>query len=170
MTIGLRLSAALILTSLIPLVVLAENDSEGNGESAEHLQFLEDRALVVRIAAKVLADRAEPVWNMESTTFTISGRAVKVKLEGGNVFGFAHFTPYLQEDETILLLAQGEVWVSSEDSDQVRYYPAMKSITISPGETVLFFPLGLSENPMGDTYRIELEIEVTRLKDIDPIE
>lgn len=170
MTRGLRLSVATILTTLLPLIILAENDSEVNGESAEHLEFLEDRALVVRIAAKVLVDQDDPIWNMESTTFTISGRAVKVKLEGGNVFGFAHFTPYLQEDDTILLLAQGEVWVSSEDSDQVRYYPTMKSITITPGEKVLFFPLGLSENPIGDSYRIELEIEVTRLKDTDPTE
>lgn len=156
-----------VFAVLLPVVLQAESETGSNPTQPDQLKFLENRALVVNIVAQVISDGPDPIWKMETTTFTISGRAVKVKLEGGNVFGFAYFTPYLQEDESILLLAQGEVWVSSMETDEIKYYPTMKSLRIDPGEKILFFPLGLSENPIKQNYRIELEIQVTRLKDTD---
>lgn len=131
------------------------------------LELLEGRALQVSITARIIEDGEETVWNMDLTRVTISGRAVTVRLEGSNVVVVANFTPYREDDNSILLVAQGQTWLTgSEENDPVRYRTAFKSLPMRLGEPVVFLPLGDRPIDMNiDTeeygvFNIELEVNV----------
>ncbi len=125
------------------------------------LELLHDRALVVEIVARVTENGHETVWNMELTELTISGRAVQVELEGGGLVLKVQFTPY-QDEDRLILVAQGQTWLGSSETEEVTYRSAYESIPISLGEPVLFFPLGTapSEEHAENVLNVELEIKV----------
>ena len=100
------------------------------------------------------------IWNMDSSKLTISGMAVNLKLYGNDMMILADITPYLNDDNTILLVAQGEVWISSDESDGLTYYTTMKSLPVESGEKIIFFPLGLAVDSNSNVYTMELEIQV----------
>jgi hypothetical protein len=138
-----------------------------DGDSQETLELLEGRALQVSITARIIEDGEETVWNMDLTRVTISGRAVTVRLEGSNVVVVANFTPYREDDNSVLLVAQGQTWVTGADDDErVTYRTALKSLPMRLGEPVVFLPLG--DRPIDvniDTedygvFNIELEVNV----------
>ncbi|TVQ21571.1 MAG: hypothetical protein EA383_16880 [Spirochaetaceae bacterium] len=123
------------------------------------IELLQDRALVVRIIARVTEQGRETVWNMELTEITISGRAVQIQLEGGGMTARAQFTPYAS-DQSITLVAQGQTWVTSEDSSEVTYRSAFESLPVTFGEPVIFFPLGEQRPGHSDALNIELEVRI----------
>jgi hypothetical protein len=124
------------------------------------LSYLKDDALAVNVVARVMDSGHVTVWNMKSTKITISGRAVQVRLQGDNVLVLAHLIPYLNEDNSILLVALGQVWMPTEDNKGYRYYSTMKSLPITPGEKVFFFPFGMAVDQKANVYTVELEIQV----------
>ncbi len=124
------------------------------------LKFLQNKTLAVNISTRVIQKNQETLWHMESSKLTISGRAVKVQLKGDNVLIFARITPFSLEDGTILLIAQGEVWLSSKQNEGLEYYTTLKSLPVKAGEKVLFFPLGVVVDSKSNVYTIELEIQV----------
>ncbi|GAH77379.1 unnamed protein product, partial [marine sediment metagenome] len=78
------------------------------------------------------------------------------------------FTPYQEEDGKLLLVAQGQVWLMEAPEKETRYISSFKSIPISLGEKVLFFPLGFSrEITRKESFTIQLEIEVLAYKDLE---
>ena len=101
-----------------------------------------------------------PVWNAESTKLTIPGRSIRVRLEGENVRIYLICTPYLQENGEVLLLAQGQVWLSEPADKEARYYSTFYSIPVSYGEKVLYFPLGLSEAQARKKHYFNIELEI----------
>ncbi len=130
----------------------------------EALEVLENQVLVLEITARVTENGRETVWNMELTEVTVSGRAVHVELEGHDLVVHVQFTPY-ERDDSIVLVAQGQAWLGSGESQEVTYRSAYDSMPVSPGETVVFFPLGTSEDSNGDgddLLNLELEISIER--------
>ena len=66
---------------------------------------------------------------MNSSKITVSGEAVKIKLTGDNLVIIANITPYLNPDNTIFLVAKGEIFLSdSTDTEDVKYYTTLKSL------------------------------------------
>ncbi len=131
------------------------------------LRYLEKNALNIEIITRVVDDKGSVVWNTEMSRITISGKSVKVKLSGVNILVITDITPYIMNDSTILLVSQGEVWVGSSDSDEMVHYSTIKSLPVNPGESVLFFPLGVVKTSETKIYNIELEIQV-HLKNDNP--
>ncbi|MEW5817532.1 MAG: hypothetical protein AB1798_19305, partial [Spirochaetota bacterium] len=80
---------------------------------------------------------------------------------GENILVYANITPYSEDDDTIMLVAQGQVWISSKDNNSVKYLSTMKSLPVTPGEKILFLPLGVSKEAKDQPFTIELEIQVT---------
>ena len=78
----------------------------------EALDVLLDQALQLNITAKVLPPGEQPVWDSKSSKITIPGRSVAVRLVGENIRIDVIFTPYQKKDGTLLLVAQGQVWLS----------------------------------------------------------
>ncbi len=130
------------------------------------LKLLQDKVLSVHITARITQDGNETVWDMDLSRVTISGRAVTVRLDGSNVIVVARFTPYQEADGSILLVAQGETWVTTDEEENARYRTSFKSLPVALGEPVVFFPLGTNEVNMDvdssayGTFNIELEVEI----------
>lgn len=167
---ALALAGALLLALPAGMVEAQELEDE----LEETLNLILDKALSVHIVARITEGNRETVWNMELTRVTISGRAVTVRMEGSNLVVLAEFTPYRESDDSILLVAQGQTWISHEGEDDVVYHPTFQSLPVRIGEPVVFFPLGADTDegsdglgvPGGDAaslgeFNIELEIRVS---------
>ncbi len=125
------------------------------------LQQLLDKAMQLNITARVLPSDRAPFWDVRDTKLTLPGRSVAVKMTGTNVRIDVILTPYLEADGRLLLLAQGQVWLSDVPDKQVKYLSTLKSIPLSWGEKVLFYPLGITHPlPNQQVFNIQLEIQV----------
>ena len=130
------------------------------------LQALLDQALTVHITARVVENGRVTVQSYELTRVTISGRAVRLRLEGGNLIVIAEFTPYESADG-ILLVAEGQILLRTPDDEEIKYVTSLRSIPVSAGERVVFYPLGRTtfdtgrENGQSGPLNIELEVEIS---------
>jgi len=125
------------------------------------LALLKDKALAVHITARVTENGKQTIWNMDLSEVTIFGRAVTVKLNGSNIVVVATFTPYRERSNSVLLVAQGQTWITSPVDKQVKYATSFRSLPIDMGEKVLFYPLGLNvQTEKYGNINIELEIRV----------
>jgi hypothetical protein len=132
------------------------------------LESLIDQALQLNITAKVLPPGEAVAWNSASRKVTLPGRSVAVRLVGQNIRIDVVFTPYQKENGAVLLVAQGQVWLSEAPEKKTRYLTTIQSIPVSWGEKVLFFPLGLSSELPADqkTFAIQLEVEILPYKEL----
>lgn len=146
--------------SPVLLLLLAHAPSLAADGETNPLDLVKGEALSVNIVARVMESGHVTVWNMESRKVTISGRGVQVRLEGDNVLVLAHLIPYLNQDHSILLVALGQVWAPAADKKGYKYYSTMKSLPITPGEKVFFFPFGMAVDQKSNVYTVELEIQV----------
>jgi hypothetical protein len=124
------------------------------------LRLLEQNIYDVHIKARVVDQGNVSVWNMDISKLTISGKTVNVKLNGNNIVVYANITPYKEDNDSILLVAQGQVWIKSKESNEVTYSSTIKSMPITTGEKVLFYPLGVTSSDDPNFFIIELEIQV----------
>jgi len=153
------------ISVLILLVMAIFRGNAQEIELEEALRPILDKALQLNIIARLLPPDAEQGWNMQSSKLTIPGRSIAVKLFGENIRIFIVLTPYWQENGKLLLVAQGEVLLSEMAESEVKYLSTVKSIPISLGEKVLFFPLGVPER-LHKSFNIQLEIEILSYKDL----
>jgi len=157
-----------VIVPLLLALAVAQTQAQAQDADAdpkEALQQLLSKALTVTVSARVLPPETQddvPVWNAESTKLTIPGRSIKVRLDGDNVRIYLICTPYIQENGEMLLLAQGQVWLTEPTDNEATYYSTFYSIPVSFGEKILFFPLGLAaaETQQKDYFNIELEIKI----------
>ena len=157
-----------IVVPLLLALAVAQTHAQAQdteNDPKEALQQLLSKALTITISAHVLPPDTQedaPVWNAESTKLTIPGRPIKVRLDGDNVRIYLSCTPYIQDNGEMLLLAQGQVWLTEPTDKEATYYSTFYSIPVSFGEKVLFFPLGLgdAETQQKDFFNIELEIKI----------
>ncbi|MBN1834339.1 MAG: hypothetical protein JW820_00745 [Spirochaetales bacterium] len=162
---------AALVALLLPLLFGAAGAQELDFEELfndPNLESLIDQALQMNITAKVLPPGEAAVWNSESRKITLPGRSVAVRLVGQNIRIDVVFTPYQKEDGSLLLVAQGQVWLSEALDQKTRYLTTIQSIPVSWGEKVLFFPLGLSPQlpTEQETFAIQLEVEVQPYKEL----
>jgi hypothetical protein len=145
----------LLLCSLIRVAAQAD-------DSQQAVAAIMDEALRINIVARILPSNERPDFNIEKTRLTIPGRPVVVQFVGSNISINAILTPYLKEDGKIILVAQGQVWSSEPQAEKpVRYLSSLKSLPISLGEKILFFPLGIPRDAArSDVFNIALEIEI----------
>jgi hypothetical protein len=122
---------------------------------------LQSSTLQISFSVRILGPDETAVWNVESTRLTIPGRSVRVRLDGDNVVIYLICTPYVQQDGSILLVAQGQIWLSEPPEEKVKYYSPFYNIPVSLGEKILFFPLGFPDDA-GEKgfYNIEMQIKI----------
>ena len=133
------------------------------GSLEETLKDLFDQALRINIVARVEPEGAEPILNVERSQLTLPGHSVAVRFDGTNIRVRANLTPYLQNDGKLMLVAQGEVWVAEPPSaaKAVRYLSSIKSLPVSLGEKVFFYPLGIPDSIEGtNRFNLTLEIQI----------
>lgn len=125
----------------------------------EGLRYLLDNALEIRIGMHVDDGDRRVVWGSEQVEVTIPGRAVEVHLTGDNLRVEAIFTPYMDDEEGITLVAQGQVWLSEASDEGVRHAATYRSVPIGIGEKLMFFPLGVAEE-IADEVTLRLDVEI----------
>ncbi|MFO8044075.1 MAG: hypothetical protein R6U25_12805 [Alkalispirochaeta sp.] len=145
---------------------LAAQDSQL--ELDESLEELLSGALTLHISARIIdQDDNATVWTMDLTRVTISGRSVRVRLDGSNIAVVAEFTPYWEGEGQLMLVAQGRTWITGDDEQgEPDYRTSFNTLPVELGEPIVFLPLGDGQLPV-DTERfgrlnIELEINVER--------
>jgi hypothetical protein len=156
---------------VIPLVLFVASLAEVAAEDIDlqaGIELLRNSTMKVNMSARVLPYNGKPIWN--STKLTIPGRSLKFRLDGDNIHVYLICTPYIQEDGKILLLAQGQVWLSETPETEVMYSSAFYSVPLAWGEKVLFFPLGISQEDIAKkvtkedlekkVFNLELEIQI----------
>ena len=154
-----RLQAAVLLLAVAGLQARAQNTELDRIFQDQDLQSLIDQALQLNITAKVLPPGETPVWNSAGSKVTLPGRSVAVRLVGDKLHIDVVFTPYLEENGELLLVAQGQIWMAG--AQETRYFTTFKSVPVDAGEKVLFFPLGLSPHvENGDTFTLQIEVEI----------
>ncbi len=158
---------SLVLLVLFTRELSADGSTGGSNSLEGAIKKILDNALMIKIEARLLPDGKKAVWNQKSEELTIPGRSVAVKLIGENLTIYAIFTPYKMENGNLLLVAQGQVWLTEEPQKEIKYLTTFKSIPISLGEKIVFFPLGF---PKGNRlaskkyFNIELEIQIVPYK------
>ncbi len=126
-----------------------------------------DQVLYLQLHARLISRTGDVLWQMDNNAYTISGRTVDVRLEGSNVMAISRLTPYLNHDEGVLLVAQGEVWYNRFSAEDVKYLSGMTSIPLSLGESALFFPMGVEPHGEEDrSFILEIEITVDKLSQL----
>lgn len=153
-----------LLFTMAALPLFAQDDDHLEPELGKTLENLKKQALEVEIHARILGTNQESVWTTKTSEVTVSGKSVSITLEGDNLKVVALLIPFLNEDQSLFLIAKGEVWVQERPNEEKKYYSTVKSLPIQAGESVIFFPTGMlmdSENE--SIYTIELEIQVEPL-------
>ena len=152
-----RLRSLVGLLFLVPAIAPAV-------ELEDILQALLDQALTVTITARLTINGEETVQSYELTRITISGRAVRLRLEGGNLTIIAEFTPYEDKDNSVLLVAEGQIWLRAPEQEEVQYRTSFGSVPLKLGESALFYPLGRKNIDMGvaneESGQLNIELEV----------
>lgn len=152
----------MIKKSLYPVLLFLSLSSVFGVDINDALEYLENNALNIDIITRIVDEHGVTVWDAEMSRITISGKSVKVKLQGVNILVITDITPYLRNDSTVLLVSQGEVWIGSSESEEMNHYSTIKSLPVSMGESVMFFPLGVIQAMDTKIYNIELEIQVNQ--------
>jgi hypothetical protein len=124
----------------------------------ELLPGLKNRAVILNIAARVVENNQQEVWNSSNSKVTIPGRPVGIKLVGANVVVAVQFTPYLRPNGKNILVAQGQIWVDIPN-EGIRYHTTMQTIPLEFGEHIYFFPLGSVNSPNDARIEIRLKLE-----------
>jgi nuclear transport factor 2 (NTF2) superfamily protein len=127
----------------------------GQEKPADIINAMKDKAVVLELTARVVERDVTESWNSETSKVTIPGRPVTLRLVGANVVVAVQFTPYKKEDGKNILVAQGQVWVTTKD-EGILYYTSMQTIPIEYGERVYFFPLGQRK----DDQRARIEVQL----------
>ena len=117
--------------------------------------------LKMEIEVNLIQGAEKVAWNSKGFKYTIPGRAVIVKIEGNNMRMYGSFTPYYDTKGSLILLAQGQIFILSASGKGFNYFSYFKTIPAVLGERLVFFPLGYVEhNPEGTAANIELDIQI----------
>jgi hypothetical protein len=96
------------------------------------------------ISVRLVAENEKEIWSTNGSKYTIPGKAVTIKIEGNNIKLYGTFTPYYDAQSNLILLAQGQIFISNPASKELSYFSYFKTIYATFGEKVVFFPLGFS--------------------------
>jgi hypothetical protein len=127
------------------------------------------QAMVIHLAVHLFSPQLDPPDKTlaVSRLTTFSGRSVLLNFEGQNLIIHATLTPYQLTTGRCYLVAQARIWLTKtvtaaqaelKTATDLNYFSVCKSLLFSPGETLLFFPLGL---PADDYNTLQLVIQLT---------
>jgi hypothetical protein len=166
MTVGLVRASARLRRPVTALLIVsaaglagAQAPPQSMIESA--LRSVRDDQLEIKVGLSLTQTEPFTNWNTQQSELTIPGRAVNVEVNGSNLRIRAVFTPYLGEDGELELVAQGQVWLDDGPEAPTRYVATYRSVPLSLGEKLLFFPLGVAEG-VADEVTLKLEVEIVR--------
>jgi hypothetical protein len=139
------------------LLKLFAEDAEPDDKTLQTFKNI----LKVDIEVSLLQQEQKVAWNTKGSKYTIPGKAVKLTIEGNNIKMYGSFTPYFDTSGNLILLAQGQIFITSTAGNEFRYFSYFKSIHALLGEKLVFFPLGFPEEGRPeDATNIEIDIRI----------
>lgn len=157
----------LLFSLSIPYLLFSQantpNKPDTENDFGKTLDYLQDKSLEVLIHARIKGRDQENIWTTKVSEVTVSGKSVSITLEGADLKIVALLIPFLNEDNSIFLIAKGEVWIQEGPGEERKYYSTVKSLPIDAGESVIFFPTGMimdSEDESIFTIELEMQVEV----------
>ncbi len=153
-----RLPLALMAALTLVAAGIAGADSPAPGSIEHALRSALDDQLEIKIGLSLTQPDRLTTWNTQQSELTISGRSVNVDVTGSNLRIHAVFTPYLDDAGGLELVAQGQVWLDDGPETPARYVATYRSVPLSLGEKLLFFPLGVADVAAEVTLKLEIEI------------
>lgn len=135
--------------------------AQAQGSLEDALRTALDDQLEIKIGLSLTQPDRLTTWNTQQSELTISGRSVNVDVTGSNLRIHAVFTPYLDDAGALELVAQGQVWLDDGPEAPARYVATYRSVPLSLGEKLLFFPLGVAAD-VADEVTLKLEVEIVR--------
>jgi hypothetical protein len=118
--------------------------------------------LKLEIEVNLLQQDQKVAWNTKGSKYTIPGKPVNLKIEGNNIKLYGSFTPYYDANGNLVLLAQGQIFISSSSGKEFRYFSYFKSIRAILGDKLVFFPLGfMGGNSSDESTNIEIDIMIS---------
>lgn len=142
---------------LIQLICVIPALSETIGDP---LEYLGERKMLVSLSTRVVEGGKTNHWSLDNTHIAAFGETIRLKMKGENLIILTSITPYLMKLDTILLVARGEIFISSPGRG-IRYYNTVKSLPVRFGERIFFLPLGGSPGSRHKFYNIEMEISIS---------
>ncbi|MBN2738094.1 MAG: hypothetical protein JXR70_14015 [Spirochaetales bacterium] len=132
----------------------------GNSEElSEELENLANQLLYFHIVVTMIPPGNKNAWTRQETRYTIPGKAVLVKLEGQTIKFDSSFVPY-NTNNKYNLVAMSQIWMKTDNSDNMKFMSTFKMVTFSPGEKIFYYPLGLPKNEETPFYSIKIEIDI----------
>ena len=129
----------------------------------DKIETLLEKALHINIQARLISVDGKAKLVFKNSLPTFPGRSLFIRLTGKNIQIYIVFTPYevQKKPDKILLLAQGQIWLSGAPDGEGTYSTFLKNIPITFGETIHFYPLGVPGSDLESrSFSIELEIQV----------
>jgi len=133
----------------------------------ETLARILENAVTISVHSQIILQDNQKYWESDITKVTIPGRAVTLLFETESEKLSIELTPFVRESEeegAYSLIAVSQFWHEGEEGVQFR--SSFKSINITAGELVLFYPLGLKaqEALTGGSLHMEMGIRVVPYK------
>jgi len=128
------------------------------GTALQDLPGLRERAVVVTMVSRIVEQNEEVLWNSETSSVTIPGRPVGLKLVGSNLVAAVQFTPFLRPNGRHVLVTLGQIWINVPN-EGMSYHTTMQTIPLEFSEQVYFFPLGSIKDPDAPSIEIQLVME-----------
>ena len=157
----LRLPVTVLVAATLVAVGIAGAESQPPSSIEDALRSALDDQLEIKIGLSLTQADQYTTWNTQQSELTISGRSVNVEVTGSNIRIHAVFTPYLDAAGDLELVAQGQVWLDDGPEAPTRYVATYRSVPLSLGEKLLFFPLGITGDAV-DEVTLKLEVEIVR--------
>ena len=157
----LRLPVTVLAVVTVVVVGIAGAESQPPSSIKDALRSALDDQLEIKIGLSLTQADRYTTWNTQQSELTIPGRSVNVEVTGSNIRIHAVFTPYLDDAGGLELVAQGQVWLDGGPEAPTRYVATYRSVPLSLGEKLLFFPLGIAGDVV-DEVTLKLEVEIVR--------
>ncbi|MBB6478427.1 hypothetical protein [Spirochaeta isovalerica] len=129
----------------------------------ETLARILKEAVSISVHSQIVLQGNDKYWESDITKVTIPGRAVTLLFETESEKLSIELTPFKSESDdgvSYTLTAVSQFW--HEDSEGVQFRSSFKSISLLPGELILFYPLGLKTQEVlsGGNLHMEMGIRI----------
>ncbi len=113
-------------------------------------------SLIVRITPQVVETDQSVSWEQPLSQVTLPGNSVVVNIDAAPLVMRVAVTPFVRGRE-FLLVVQGDV--KQLKANGTRHSRTVQSVMVSPGQTIVFFPLGRVPADTGHQMMVKIQVE-----------
>ena len=157
-SVNKRVYSRIALFGSILFFALGASAGAQETTALEELPGLRERAVVLKIVARIVEQNEQVVWNSENARITIPGKPVGLKLVSSDLVVAVQFTPYLRHTGKHILVTQSQIWLNIPN-EGMDYRTTMQTIPLEFREQIYFFPLGSMKEKEGPKIEIQLTME-----------